>query len=361
MQVTRGRVLLQRFFDFADEIDLKAAERLLQHHAKPSQSRSRSIRLLRVPRPPLEIALPSRSCGLSDTAEARLTFHLYDVGVIAVTFEVPMISPSSPAALIELSARVEADTDAITLAGRGVAEEILATIRTACTVPGLSPIHEDYTIFAVDGTEPALTAQALAKEIDVARVLLGELQPISNEERDYVNEESFSYDPGNLVVVSWNSALTFGEAADPRVADLLEVANMQLLELRVYEDMVERYLDRLYDEIDRGEVAWFRSAKYQRLSREIMKLLADVTEITERADNSLQWLGDTWYARVHRGAVRAFGLRRWEHQLEHKLELLRQLNEHIVAQLTTGQSLRLEVAIVLLIVLEIVLALFEVA
>ena len=100
--------------------------------------------------------------------------------------------------------------------------------------------------------------------------------------------------------------------------------------------------------------------KYRALSREIMRLFVDVTEVTERVDNSLQWLGDTWYARIHRGAVEAFDIPRWQTQLEHKLDLLQEINDLIVDQITTRQSMNMEAAIVFLIVMEIVMAFFEI-
>ena len=90
-----------------------------------------------------------------------------------------------------------------------------------------------------------------------------------------------------------------------------------------------------------------------------MRLFVDVTEVAERAESSLQWLGDTWYARVHRAAVKAFDIPRWQRQLEHKLDLLQEINELIVDQIHTRQSMGLEWAVVLLILFEIVMAFFR--
>jgi hypothetical protein len=240
-----------------------------------------------------------------------------------------------------------------------VAEETVRGMRSACVYPDISETSEDYTILTIDATEPAASAIELKKHVDLPRVLLGETQNISDQERENLQEHSFSWNPANLVVLSWNVAILFGVDESSDVPDLLEVASMQLLELRAYDELVGRYLDRLYDEIGHGPLGWYRASRYQRLSRTTMQLFVDITEITERVDNALQWLGDTWLARVHRGAARAFEIPRWQRQLEHKLELLRQINELVVDQLTTRQSMRLEASIAILIIIEIFILVFE--
>ncbi len=358
MEITRGRILIQRFFDLADEIDLGRAATLLEQHLPRIQG-LRQQRQLRIPRPPLELQLEPRPTGLPDLGPLPVAVRLYDVGAVAVTYTLPLPSPLAAQELVAWSTRLQTEHGAITTAAQLIAAELLARIAPVCKDPDIAAIHEEYVIFAIDATAPAVDAAGLVAALDVPRVLLGEPLAVSEEERGYVSEESYSYDPSNLVVISWDSALTFGEPEGSRVVDLLEVASMQLLELRAYDELVESKLGRIYDEVEEGRVSLFRSAHYKRVARETMRLFIDVSEIAERVDNSLQWLGDSWYARVHRGAVRAFGLRRWEQQLEHKLELLRGINEMLVNQVTSGQAMRLEAAIVLLIVLEIVLAVFE--
>jgi hypothetical protein len=357
MRITQGKLLAQRFYDLADDIDLTRAQALLRERM-PRLRSVRNARHLRIPRPPLEMALDPRPAGLGGFPDRPVLVRLYDVGVLAVTFALPLPAPLSGEELITLSIAVQDAEDAITEAGEAVAREVLSRIAGTCRNPSVSELNEDYTIFSIETTEPEASARELAAAVDIPRVLLAEPRPISDEARA-ASIETFSWDPANLVALSWNGALLYGEEEDVR--DLLEVASMQLLEMRAFENEVGRALDHLYEEVESHRSGLFESSRrFQRLSRDIMRRLVDVTEITERVDNSLQWLGDTWYARVHRAAVRVFDIPRWQKQLEHKLNVMRGLNQIIVDQVTTRQSLRLEAAIVLLIVIEILMALFDV-
>ncbi|MBI3179476.1 MAG: hypothetical protein HYZ27_07420, partial [Deltaproteobacteria bacterium] len=92
MQITRGRLLAQRFFDLADEVDLDRAEALLHSASRPSRF-VRAARQIRMPRPPLELTLPPRTSGVPQCAAGEVLVRLYDVGVLAVTFNHPLPVP----------------------------------------------------------------------------------------------------------------------------------------------------------------------------------------------------------------------------------------------------------------------------
>ena len=91
-----------------------------------------------------------------------------------------------------------------------------------------------------------------------------------------------------------------------------------------------------------------------------MRLFVDVSDASERIDNALRFLGDTWLAQLHSAAIREFGVPRWQQQLRDKLELLRQINQFLVDDVANGKALRLELAIVVLIMVEILFALFKI-
>jgi len=166
MLITNGRMLVQSFHDIADAVDVAAAEKLLAERL-PRLRPMRQARHLHVPQPPLEVSLDPRPCPLRDLRPASLVVHIFDVGAVAATWEVDLPSPLAAEDLMSLAARVLAQEDDVTAAGRSVAEEILKGVRPACKSPGLSPITEAYTTFVIEATEPALDADAFAQAIDI--------------------------------------------------------------------------------------------------------------------------------------------------------------------------------------------------
>lgn len=358
LRIVRGHLLVQRAFDIADEIDLNKAAALLKEPSRRAQFVKHNKRI-RFPNPPLELSLAKHTCGVPGLDATDVRLRIYDVGAITVTFTVPLPHATTSPELIQLGIRVFDAHDAITAEAQKIIEEMCAFLRSACKGPEISPVFEDYTTFVLEGVEPAVDAKRLPQLLDIPRLLLGDTGPIVDDERDRVMEASFSYRPDELVVINWDSGLIYNPSADPDIDDLLELVTVQLLELRTYDDEVGRYLDRLYDELESDRFQIFLSSNYQRLSRQIMRLFVEVTEITERIENALQHLGDTWFARVHHAAVKEFEIHRWQKQLADKLELLRQINEMLVDQISTRKSLRLELAIVLLIIVEMVLAVWK--
>jgi hypothetical protein len=285
--------------------------------------------------------------------------RVYDVGAVAVTFGANMPRNLDAEALILLADKLMGEDDLFTAPGRLIADEIAQAIRPASKVRSISDVTEDYTVFVIHETQPELDADRLGDHLDVARLLLGETGPISERERSQQSHAWISYSPGELVVVDWNSALIYDRTGSTELADLLEMTSMQLVELRAYDDLVGRSLMRLYDELGR-ERSFFLSSKYSRLSREIMRQFVDVAEMSDRIENSLSILGDSWLARVHRAAIAEFEIPRWQRLLKDKLEVLRQINELLVDQINSSKSLRIEGAIVVLIIIEILFAIFKV-
>lgn len=363
MQVTKGRVLGQRFFDIADEIDLERARALVQQSY-------RSVKLLRgsshvrMPDPPIEWVLDAQPVGVAGYSAAQCHLRLYDFGAVSVTFLLELPSPIGPEALVQLSAELldGAAERALTDAAWPIVLALAQTVAPASRAAKISHLTEDYTIFWISQTRPRMSAEQLRDALDIPRLLLGERGPLDAGERAHLNspEARFTYGPDELVVIDWNSALIVDAGESWALPILLEISTVQLFELRVYDLMLERFLANLYEELDPGRSRWLAERRYQRVLRQLIRLFIDVREISDRIDNALQFLGDSWLARVHRAAVHTFEVPRWQAQLRHKLDALQQFNQLLVDQVTTRKGLRLEWAIVLLIVVEILFGVFKI-
>lgn len=359
MQVSRGTVLIQRFFDIADEIDLAVAEKLVTQLYRRARFAG-NARHMQLADPPLEMALGRRLNDVPELLGSEVLVRLYDVGALVVTFILELPTGMGGEALIRLAQRLASAEDAITAAARPIASEVRTAITQACRAGETAGVVEDYTIFYLRSTDPLLDADGLLQHLDVPRLLLGETEPIAERERAHLLHASFSYRPDDLVVVEWNAALILDPSGAADVPELLEMTSMQMLELRAYDSLVGRALDRLYKELEVQPSALFRAKYFRDLSRRIMQIFVDVSKISERIDNSFTFLGDTWLARIHRATVTEFGIPHWQRQLRNKLEVLRQINQLLVDQITSQKSLNIEVAVAVLIMLEIILALFRV-
>jgi hypothetical protein len=157
---------------------------------------------------------------------------------------------------------------------------------------------------------------------------------------------------------------------DPRTSDedveyILEFANAQLLELRVYDAALDAELPQMYDRIaavrGHGVVRWLTSTR--RPLRQVLAALqtrvADVTETVERAENALKVTEDVYLARLYGGALELFRATAWRRGIDRKLEIMRQTYAMLNDEAQSARSHRLEVTVVLLIVAELVVALLH--
>ena len=99
---------------------------------------------------------------------------------------------------------------------------------------------------------------------------------------------------------------------------LLEYANAQLLELRHYDEVLTEVLAGVYRSLERrGGLVW-----RWRLAREaqwLNTIRLEVKELTERADISLKFLSDMFYARMYRLASARIGVPDYRNLVEDKL------------------------------------------
>ena len=84
--------------------------------------------------------------------------------------------------------------------------------------------------------------------------------------------------------------------------------------------------------------------------------MAEVTELTEKADNALQVTEDVYLARIYTAALELFRVRVVAAGVDRKLAIIRDTYAALYDEASGGRAALMELAIVVLIVVEIVLA-----
>jgi hypothetical protein len=139
------------------------------------------------------------------------------------------------------------------------------------------------------------------------------------------------------------------------IPDLLEFATAHLLELRYYDALLDRELHAIYDEVERSgsALANIVTRRYRKLQRRTAALLLELSETIERLENAVKIVGDFYLARVYQGAVRRFRLPAWQETVLRKQRLLAEVNALIGGTADTSRAELLEIAVIVLILLEV--------
>jgi hypothetical protein len=359
MRISQGYILLQRFFDIGDGIQLHMAEKAVSATSLKTRFTDAS-HPSHLASPPLEVQLPKHLCGVPGIEACETHVKLYAIGAMAITFKIPLPDACTPETLLNLACNIHEHHTEVTHVARTLQHMITQTLGNAIQPGGNPSLMEDYTVFYIQAFHTPLPAAQVLEHWNIPNILMADKEPLAHHEKNHVMKSSFSYRPDDVVVIDWNSAFISDPTGNTDVADILEIATVQLLELRVYDALAAEALATLYSALEPGHTfSLFSSNKYNALSHKVMQHFIDVLEIAEKIDHALMFLGDTWLARIHHAASQEFAIPRWHAQLRNKLEMLKQINEMLVDRVTSQKSFTLEIAIVGLIVLEIVLALLN--
>ena len=363
MIVRAGHVVALRLFDIAYAIDLRRVEEVWARQAGTASSRSR----LATPAKAVAFGVPPVSFGMDPlllqmgplAATAAVTVRVYDFGVVALSMRVAATDlpwADFTALFNALERHVGADSH-----GR-LWEGVLARVRTllaeALVRPTSSAIEEDYMIATVHAFDEPVSG-ALQDRVDLVPLLSGEQRSLSDGARRDLLRQSFSYYTDDLVVVTWDRAFIYEPRGDSDVADVLEVANAQLLEMRYYDELLDDELPRMYKLVQttRSTLNILLPRRYADLARQLYTLVAEVTELTEKVDNALQVTEDVYLARIYTSALDLFRVGTVSAAVNRKLAIIRDTYAALYDEANSSRAGLMEVLIILLIAVEVVLAL----
>ena len=340
-------------YDLCEEIRLDDLRKLL---GSPGAGREPQFRHLapdyvRFERPPvIETLAP---VALENGESVRCDVNYYEYGVVSVEFELPFETDWDD--LVKSSGSW---TTAPELERRSaeVVRKCQARAGSALVKPYDYQLTEDYYVIQIRPGRAMLTAaELIARQGSaIAQIVRGETSPLSAEEAAEVLQSRLSYFPNDLLVVGWSAALVYDteEGSAPTV-QLLEYANSQLLEFRHYDHVLTRLLAQVYDTVSKGGGVFGR----WRLAREAERLNTiqlDVRELTERVDNSIKFLSDTFAARAYRLAANRIGVPDYRTLVDQKLSTAGELYRFMMDRFHQGRAFVLEAMVVVILIIELV-------
>ena len=208
-----------------------------------------------------------------------------------------------------------------------------------------------------DGSQASAADLLAAHGAEVAQLLRGEREPLSEPERAEVLRHRLSYFATDLIVPTWNAAFVYDtEDATRAVLDIIEFANSQLLEFRYYDQLLDAQLERIYPQLQQagGLQSWF-GRRLTRAARQLHTLFIEVNEVTDKTENALKIAGDVYTARLFTLVAARLGLDDWKGSVREKLKTLDDIYRFAVEQTAMARGELLELTIVLILVLELVL------
>jgi hypothetical protein len=352
----RGSFRVLVMCDVADSILMDRLRTLVGVAAERSPSFAHPTpEYVRFERPPVVEAIAPIEIEQQRRIEGKVKYFEY--GVVSVELELQF--ELEWASLVEQSSRW--------IGGPGTEERAMEIIRQrlqlvapALVKPYANHLTEDYYIVHLREASGASGGPASAPELlalhggDIAQIVRGETTPLSDAERQEVLQSSISYYPTDLLVPGWTAALIYDsvEGAAPTI-QLLEYANTQLLEFRHYDRVLTQVLQGVYRSMDKGG-GFFSRWRLAREAERLNALRLEVTELTERIDNSIKFLSDMFYARLYRLAATKVGVPDYRDLVDQKLRTAGELYHFMVEKFHQSRGFVLELGVVIILIIELV-------
>jgi len=240
----------------------------------------------------------------------------------------------------------------------GVLDQLHAAVGAALDRPSASTLEEDYLVATVHRFAAPVDATALGRDIDLVPLLSGEQSRLADSARADLLSRRFSYYADDLVVLTWDRAFIYEPRLDTDVADVIEVANAQLLEMRYYDELLDDELPRMYDLVEATRRLSLAPRRFANLARRLYTLVAEVTELTEKVDNALQVTEDVYLARVYTAALDLFRVKLVSAAVDRKLAIIRDTYQALYDESASARGSLMEMLIIALILVEVLLAIY---
>jgi hypothetical protein len=349
-----------RLYSVGDEIDLDVAERCLAQTASRTRlGGARQSESIQIAKPPLRAELGRLDGTLGSLRlDGQLRASIYDLGVVVLAWRSPIIGAITWEVVADVLAAATDLPQPLAERFHTTLEDIERVLRPGISRPLRADLVEDYAVLFVERLGSHGDLSTLARTPAVWGAALGESRQMSPSAAGLVT--SMSYYPDDLALLSWNSTILIDPdpLAANTAADLLEFAEVELLVLRIYDAQLDAQLPSMYRQMARVERRLrppFVGARRQ--LHYVQRLVAEVTEITERLDNALKVTDDVYWNRLYTAALGVLRVDVWRTGVEHKLALLRETYAMLRSEADTERDVILEVAIIVLILVEVALAL----
>jgi hypothetical protein len=363
-----GAAIVYRMYDVGFEIDLARGAELLASQA-PARVRplGGEAQAIQIANPPLTVSLGTVHVAVPDVGgDADVSARIFDFGVVSIRIAIPAAPGLSWGDYTRFGNAVDVGTD-LTAIFTAQLEFLCSRLAPAVIRPHVAAVTEDYIVFRINRVvvpgqdSRGSPSAAFWKDEDLVPLLLNERRPLSATALRQLLPQRFSYYADDLTILTWDNALVVEPSArDTDVQYILEFANAQLLELRVYDALLDAELPAMYRRVEsarRRQLALL-PRRYARLLADLEALVADFTEVMERVESALKVTDDVYLAHIYTAALDIFRRREWRAGIDRKLAIIRETYAMLNAESQAVRSEAMEILIIVLITAELLLAVF---
>ena len=359
MKIEEGSIYLYYLFDIANEIRLEKVEKVFGK--KPVESSFTYNRVtpkqVSYSQAPLLVKLGNRSKELAGKKyDYKLSAKIYDFGAISFRLSFPLGGDFSTlvsiSELLNENSEIEKDL-------RKELEKLKSELKESIIAPAPEPLSEDYLIFHIKKSDEASVSSFFENNRSLfAKILRSDSGPLSNSLVSDSLKNCLSYFSSDLTIIDWNCCIILDENDVSDVLEIIEFANIELLELRNYDLFLEKELVEVYQSIDsQNSRPWFipTISPFSNVLKKLEKTRLDVLELIEKVENTVKLSGDPYLVKIYRTSSECFRIKEWKSNVSSKLEIMEDFYHTFTDRLQNDRLLLLEFLMLLIFLVEFIL------
>ncbi len=362
-----GKVVYFYLYDIGAFLDLENTEKMDRILAKKLsmdhvEIKKATPRYVKFPKYLKFIIEQKKMLTEKGPADITISLKMFPVGVVSYKIQVSF-TDESLATLISYYSLCIIE-DGIKRPIEDYVEMLHATVVSAIKDNMVRPYNvkvepETHTVFCTTSIGEHGTSKLEMKQ---AAVLLANEVDSSTISDDIIADKiryAYSYYKNDLFLIDWDAALIVEPSGDYEFILLtIELANLQLLELRTYDQYFDRVLSKAYEDIQNI----FSKRNFLKSPAKILKDLSenkiDFARVNDYIVNISKFFGDWYLAKVYTITSERFYLSKWNEIVNKKMDMLNSLYVMLNQENVNKRLIILEFLVVLLFIIDVVLIYF---
>lgn len=348
-EILTGSIYIFYAFDIGEEINLERIKEsdslMLRPLALPKYFKNYHI--------PLAVELPH-----PHSSSMCISAKIYNFGAASITYRISFEDTlyNLRENLLDIDNKFQEHS--ITDMG-----SLFKKIKPYISKPKFYHTKSSYVVIQLDKQKSGIDSSRLKEQYGgvIASTVRFETQTLSELQKNEILASAIGYLKGDLIIIDREAAFLY-ESEYEYILDLFEFANIQHLELRYFDRLLDNQLNVLYEE--RGNTVPLKSymPMIGTLSTnpidELGKLKVDISVITERLEGSVKLVGEPYLSELYSLLVDNLDLKNWKDGIDTKLNIIRDIQSALQHKVDSIREDILTILIIVLIFTEIIVGLF---
>lgn len=344
-----GNIYIFHAFDVGDDINLK----------KIGKSRAIKTKSLSLPKyfkhyqMPIAVELPH-----PHNSSYYMSCKIHNFGAISLTYKIPFNEPLEQ--LHKKFNKLNYDFQEQSVID---VKSIFKRIEDCISQPRFFETRSSYSIIQVNPSTN-IDIPTLQKKYGniITSAIRFELESLSEYQKNEILDSAIGYFRGDLIIVDTDVAFVY-DAEYEDILDFFEFANIQQLELRYFDRLLDQQLNKIYE----GEGRTLPLRAYLpfigTLTSDAIgglgKLKVDISVIAERLEGSIKLAGEPYLSELYELLVEKLDLNNWQGGIDRKLTIIKDVQTVYQNKIDIIREDLLSVLVIVLIFIELVIGILN--